>query len=60
LNRWVFGRGASGDFLQKKNGASVELSWLIDKVLPVCSDAALDFALNGINHAMNSYNKPVV
>jgi len=33
---------------------------VIDKVLPVCSDAALDFALNGINHAMNSYNKPVV
>ncbi len=30
----------------------------MEKVLPVCADAALDFAVNGIEHAMNHYNKP--
>ncbi|NTU96446.1 MAG: aminoacyl-tRNA hydrolase [Chlorobiaceae bacterium] len=30
------------------------------KVLPVCAEAALDFAKNGIEHAMNRYNKPMV
>ncbi|EAT59377.1 peptidyl-tRNA hydrolase [Chlorobium ferrooxidans DSM 13031] len=29
-------------------------------VLPVCRDAALDFAVNGINHAMNHFNKPAL
>jgi len=29
------------------------------KILPVCRDAALDFASNGIEHAMNHYNKAV-
>lgn len=29
----------------------------MEKVLPVCVDAALDFAVNGIEHAMNHYNK---
>ena len=33
---------------------------VMSKVLPVCSVAALDFALNGIEHAMNNYNKPVI
>jgi PTH1 family peptidyl-tRNA hydrolase len=33
---------------------------VIDKVIPVCSDATLDFAINGIDHAMNNYNKPVI
>lgn len=33
---------------------------IMDKVLTVCSDAALDFTINGIDHAMNSYNKPLV
>jgi PTH1 family peptidyl-tRNA hydrolase len=33
---------------------------IISKVLPVCMDAALDFAINGIEHAMNNYNKPVI
>jgi len=33
---------------------------VIDKVLPVCCDAALDFTINGINHAMNNYNKPII
>ncbi len=32
----------------------------MEKILPVCSDAALDFAINGIEHAMNNYNKPVI
>ncbi|MEI6757349.1 MAG: aminoacyl-tRNA hydrolase [Chlorobium sp.] len=32
----------------------------VEKVLPVCMDAALDFAVNGIEHAMNNYNKPVI
>ncbi len=32
---------------------------IVEKVLPVCGDAALDFTLNGIQHAMNNYNKPV-
>ncbi len=30
---------------------------VMDRVLPVCCEAALDFVLNGIEHAMNSYNK---
>jgi len=33
---------------------------VIDKVLPVCCDAALDFTINGIDHAMNNYNKPII
>jgi len=33
---------------------------IMEKVLPVCRDAALDFAINGIEHAMNHYNKPAV
>ncbi len=33
---------------------------VMEKVLPVCSEAALDFAINGIDHAMNNYNKPLV
>ena len=32
---------------------------VLDKVLPFCRDAALDFAINGIEHAMNNYNKPI-
>lgn len=32
---------------------------IMEKVLPVCVDAALDFAANGIGHAMNRYNAPV-
>ena len=33
---------------------------VMEKILPVCRDAALDFAINGIEHAMNHYNKPVI
>ena len=33
---------------------------VVDQVLPVCRDAALDFEINGIEHAMNNYNKPVI
>jgi peptidyl-tRNA hydrolase, PTH1 family len=33
---------------------------VMEKILPVCCDAALDFAINGIEHAMNNYNKPVI
>ncbi len=33
---------------------------VMEKVLPVCGEAALDFAINGIEHAMNNFNKPVV
>jgi|APCry1669189101_1035198.scaffolds.fasta_scaffold02186_4 peptidyl-tRNA hydrolase, PTH1 family len=33
---------------------------VMDKVLPVCRDAALDFVINGIGHAMNNFNKTVV
>ncbi len=33
---------------------------IMEKILPVCRDAALDFATNGIEHAMNYYNKPVI
>jgi len=33
---------------------------VMNKILPVCADAALDFALNGIEHAMNNYNKPAL
>ncbi|MBN1279728.1 MAG: aminoacyl-tRNA hydrolase [Chlorobiaceae bacterium] len=32
----------------------------MEKILPLCSDAALDFAVNGIEHAMNRYNKSAV
>ncbi len=32
---------------------------VMEKVLPVCADAVLDFIRNGIGHAMNHYNKPV-
>ncbi len=32
---------------------------VMDKILPICHDAALDFAINGIEHAMNNYNKAV-
>jgi peptidyl-tRNA hydrolase, PTH1 family len=33
---------------------------VMEKILPVCRDSALDFAINGIEHAMNHYNKPVI
>ncbi|NTV97819.1 MAG: aminoacyl-tRNA hydrolase [Chlorobiaceae bacterium] len=33
---------------------------VMEKVLPVCAEAALDFVRNGIEHAMNHYNKPAV
>ncbi len=33
---------------------------VMEKILPVCSDAALDFAISGIEHAMNHYNKPLL
>ena len=39
---------------------SEEEKQTMEKVLPVCADAALDFAVNGIEHAMNHYNKPAV
>ncbi len=32
---------------------------VMENILPVCRDAALDFAINGIEHSMNHYNKPV-
>ena len=32
---------------------------VIDKVIPACCDAALDFTINGIDHAMNNHNKPI-
>jgi len=32
---------------------------VMEKILPVCRDATLDFAINGIEHAMNHYNRPV-
>ncbi len=35
-------------------------SAVMEKILPVCRDAALDFAINGIEHAMNNYNKAVL
>ncbi len=37
---------------------SQEEKQTMEKVIPVCADAALDFAVNGIEHAMNHYNKP--
>ena len=33
---------------------------VMEKILPLCKDAALDFATNGIEHAMNNYNKPLL
>ena len=33
---------------------------VMEKILPFCCDAALDFAVNGIEHAMNNYNKHVI
>jgi len=33
---------------------------VMNNILPICRDAALDFAINGIEHAMNSYNKPLL
>lgn len=33
---------------------------VMEKILPVCRDAALDFAINGIEYAMNRYNKAAV
>jgi peptidyl-tRNA hydrolase, PTH1 family len=39
---------------------SEEEKKVMESVLPVCRDAALDFVQNGINHAMNNYNKPVI
>ena len=33
---------------------------VMSKVLPVSKDAALDFAINGIEHAMNNFNKPTL
>jgi PTH1 family peptidyl-tRNA hydrolase len=33
---------------------------IMESVLPVCRDAALDFVQNGIGHAMNTYNKVIV
>jgi peptidyl-tRNA hydrolase, PTH1 family len=33
---------------------------IMQKVIPVCAEAAMDFAVNGIGHAMNNYNKPVI
>jgi len=32
---------------------------VMNRVLETCSEAVLDFAQNGISHAMNHYNKPV-
>ncbi|MDT9546817.1 MAG: aminoacyl-tRNA hydrolase [Chlorobium sp.] len=32
---------------------------VMNRALEVCRDAILDFAINGISHAMNHYNKPV-
>ncbi len=39
---------------------SEEEKIVMDKVLPVCRDAALDFAIYGIGHAMNNYNKSII
>jgi len=39
---------------------SVEENIIIEKMIPVCCDAVLDFAVNGINHAMNHYNKAII
>ncbi|MEI7696066.1 MAG: aminoacyl-tRNA hydrolase [Chlorobium sp.] len=36
---------------------SADENKVIEKVLPVCRDAALDFTINGIEHAMNNFNK---
>ena len=33
---------------------------VIEKMISTSSDAALDFAVNGIDHAMNHYNKSVI
>jgi peptidyl-tRNA hydrolase, PTH1 family len=33
---------------------------IMQKVIPVCAEASLDFTVNGIGHAMNHYNKPVI
>jgi PTH1 family peptidyl-tRNA hydrolase len=33
---------------------------VMEKILPAVRDATLDFVINGIEHAMNNYNKPVV
>ncbi|NTW69663.1 MAG: aminoacyl-tRNA hydrolase [Chlorobiaceae bacterium] len=38
---------------------SEEEKAVMESVLPVCRDAALDFAEKGINHAMNRFNKPL-
>jgi len=32
---------------------------VMNRTLEVCTEAILDFAVNGISHAMNHYNKPV-
>ncbi|NTW82361.1 MAG: aminoacyl-tRNA hydrolase [Chlorobiaceae bacterium] len=33
---------------------------IMDKVLPFCAEAALDFTINGIEHSMNHFNKVLV
>jgi len=32
----------------------------MNNIIAVCQDAVLDFAINGIGHAMNNYNKPLM
>ena len=33
---------------------------VMEKILPFCRDAALDFTISGIEYAMNNYNKPLI
>ncbi|NTV93514.1 MAG: aminoacyl-tRNA hydrolase [Chlorobiaceae bacterium] len=33
---------------------------MMEKVIPVCREAALDVVINGIEHAMNNYNKLII
>jgi len=49
--------GSFSSFVLGKFSESEKM--VMDKILPVCRDAALDFAINGIEHAMNHYNKPI-
>ncbi len=39
---------------------SAEENNVIEKMIPVCGEAVLDFAINGIDHAMNHYNKVII
>jgi len=50
-------QGGYSSFVLGKFSAGERM--VMNRVLETCSEAVLDFAQNGISHAMNHYNKPV-